>query len=515
MPSTRFAICLFKEHVSTLNKTKLVSGNKLKEVIINNTLGYELLLLEKQSELGTPSWVAIVEGFSKIDKTKLGSSSSGAILFIKIGKRIIGCCFGSSVAYVNRANVVSNFGLATVYQEIISKDTKSIESFSLNDNPIKFNRISTAPTNRNNFELDDYTENITELSGFNYRNNKRILVKGKEFYSSPCPPSLKEIINLVHKSLNAYNKALKNKSFQKLTSSKIVKDKLVIIELDKELCELFKEHSKKILLVDYEFFPDIHKYSFTPKGISIVDPEISDLYHTIKTNSVSINYLKRRRITPLDSSSNPITNWSLYKSIFVQIDLGTDNFILFKGKWYKIDKTYLKGLRKYIEEFEVDVNYLKKWNGIDKEGDLNIEIAKQLKGQCWDKKLYVSKEYNYGIEFCDVLTKDKIIHVKKYNGSQLTSHLVNQTSVSAILLKSDNGLKKWINNTTDKEFMKKNLILNKNLSLKNKKLKYMILFMYERNKKPSQFLPFFSLVALQMTIRRIKELGFEVEVGKI
>ena len=515
MPSTRFAICLFKKDVSTLDITKLLGGKKLKEVKIKGKHKNKMLLMEKKADLGTPAWVDIVEGFSEIDSTKLASGSSGAILFIQHGNRIVGCCFGTSIAYINRSNIVSNFGLGVVYQEITSSNTKSIESFSLNDNPITFNRASTNPTNRNNFELDNYTENITELAGFNYRNSKRILVKGKEFYSSPCPPSLKEIISISNKALNFYNKAAKDKAFQKLTSSKVLKDKTIIDVLDTELCSRIDKKSKTISIIDNEYLSDISGYKFTNAGDLFTDIEISELYDSIKTTSVTVNYLKSRRIIPFDKSSTPLTSWSLYKCLFVQADIGVDSFILFKGKWYEIDKTYLSGLRKYIKQAEINITTLKPWNQIDKEADVNISIAKQWKGQCWDKKLYVSKEYNYGIEFCDVLTKDQIIHVKKYDGSQLTSHLVNQTSVSAILFKSDKGIRKWINSKVDSDFKKKNIILKKDHSLKNENIKYLILFMYGKNKMPSQFLPFFSLVALQMTIRRIRELGYEVEVGKI
>ena len=316
MPSTRFAICLFKQDVSTLDKAKLLGGKKLKEVKIKGKHKNKMLLMEKQAKLGTPPWVDIVEGFSEIDSKKLASGSSGAILFIQFGKRIIGCCFGSSIAYINRSNIVSNFGLGVVFQEITSSNTKSIESFSLNDNPITYNRASTNPTNRNNFELDSYTENITELSGFNYRNSKRILVKGKEFYSSPCPPSLKEIITISNKALTNFKKAAKNKSFQKLTSSKVVKDKAVIDVLDTELCDKIDRKSKTISLVDNEYLADITGYKFTTAGSLFSDIEIQDLYPTINTNSVTTNYLKGRRISVYDKSGALLTAWSLYNVCF-------------------------------------------------------------------------------------------------------------------------------------------------------------------------------------------------------
>ena len=61
----------------------------------------------------------------------------------------------------------------------------------------------------------------------------------------------------------------------------------------------------------------------------------------------------------------------------------------------------------------------------DNEGVYYDKCAKHLTdGQCWDKKLYTTTEYNYGIEFCDILFENKIFHVKKYKSSAMNSHLL-------------------------------------------------------------------------------------------
>ncbi len=516
MATSRIAICLFKKGINQLDQNILLGKRKLTEVNITEDTPEDKLLVVRETENNIPGWFAIVEGFSELESKDVVSSSSGAILFFKYKRRIIGCCFGTSIAYINRENTVSDFGLGAAFEEIRNENTKSIESFTLNSNPLTINRVTTNPTQRHNYEIDRQSENITELSGFHYRDNKRILIKGKEFYSTPCPIAINEIIQVGKVAFNNYNKAIKDNAFKSLTSSKLVKDKEVIAELENELCNRINARNDEITLCDYEYFPNISEYRFKNDGASYEQVSIDDFYDIINTNNVTIQYLKNKKLIPYEAGGTALTTWSIFKSLFAQLVFGNDVYILFKSKWYQIDQTYLKGLKQEIEDCEIDLTGVTPWDGAQEEQIINQQLANELNGQFWDRKLYRNHpDFRHGIEFSDVLTTDRIIHVKKYKGSSLTSHLLNQTSVSAILLRNDQGMRDWISDRSTQDFGGANLILDATNSLVNDNIEYLILFMYDGDKKPSEFLPFFSMVALQIAIKRIRQLGFEVKVSKV
>lgn len=516
MSKSRIAICLFDEAVNELMPENLISGDSLTVTNFTGIVDHEVLLYLKKSELSTPAWVEIVREFGELNYEELNTSSSGAILFIKVKERIIGCCFGTSVAYINRNNIETNFGLGVAFDKMLKNQTKTIESFTLAHNPLVNNRISSIPTSKNNFNIDSYLENITELSGYFYRGGTKTLVKGKEFYSLPSPNTIDDIINTAIEAIECYYRSIDNDDFKRLTSTRKVKSKDLIKVLDLEICKLIRAKSEDIFFIDYETINEIDVYRFTPKGTDYSELRIEDFYNSLQERrEVNINFLKSRRITLVNSDYLVISAWSLYKCLFTEIKIGTENFILFKGKWYIIDENYLASLRKFISDFEVELDFLTPWNGSDSEEVFNNKLAEEFAGQCWDRKLYFTNLYSYGIEFCDVLTNDYIIHVKKYSGSQLTSHLLMQTIVSAQLLNSDIGIRNWVKEKEIEFFEGESLILDENLSLLGNGKEYFVLLMSQRVGKLANILPFFSLITMHLTIKRITQLGFKVKIGKL
>lgn len=516
MSNSRFAICLFEEGIE-LQVDEILVGQGLQKIEFKEQLTIEATLYQRKADPNTPSWVKVVEKFADIEPSKLKTSSSGAILFMKINDRVVGCCFGSSVTNVNRNNIESDFGLGVAYAKVGTNQVKSVESFLLGHNPITNHKSAAIASVRNDFNIDNYLENITELSGYQYKENRRTLIKGKEFFSCSIPLSLQEIISLCKDCLAAFIKAKSDPLFEQLTSIRKVKDRILREKLDKELINLMNNRSQNVHLVDFESFQDINHYKLllTKGGSNLSDISIDDIYDSFRNEqSVNIGFLNNRKVYVFDSDNQALSTWTLYKCLFTEVKLGKQFFIIYKGKWYEIDENYLSGLKEFISDYEVDDCGLPAWNGTDNEGIYNEHAAATIKGQCWDKKLYSTETFSYGIEFCDILDSDYIFHVKKYKGSALNSHLLLQTAVSAQLLAADPKIKQWIFETSKKEF-KKHMLVKKDLSLLKETPCYCIVLMTKNDKRLSEILPFFSLISFNLMIRRIVQLGYEVRIAKV
>jgi hypothetical protein len=111
------AICLFEETIDRLDPTSLLGGQPLKKINLRHPDPDSMVFL-KPSHAGTPEWTRIVDGFADLSGQDTSTASSGAILFFNINKRIIACCFGTSVANIHRDNIVPDFGLAVAYHRI-------------------------------------------------------------------------------------------------------------------------------------------------------------------------------------------------------------------------------------------------------------------------------------------------------------------------------------------------------------------------------------------------------------
>ena len=514
--SFRIAICLYDEHITTFDIAQLLIGNPLEKKDLKDDLNEKAVLYLKRTNPGTPDWTELVKGFSNIAEEDTTTASSGAILFLNIENRIVACCFGSSVANINRDNIVTDFGLGVAFQRIKKRDIKTIESYILSTNPITTSRSPAIPTTQDNCNIDTYLENITELSGRFYSKAKSVTVKGKEFFSTPSPLTLKQIQELCTETIRDYQKSINNETYKKLTATRKVKEKKLINYLNEELCKKLNKRLEEVAIVDFEQHSDIGGYNFSPKGDIIPEITIKDFYKSLpRGHSVTTLYLKTKRITVFDKNGQDMEYWSLHKCLFCAFDLNIGSHILYKGNWYLIQNRFLDDLRDFIKEYEIESEILQipQWDGMQDEGNYNLQAAKAINGQCWDKDLYNHQDYPYGIEFCDIAISNKIIHVKKSASSALNSHLLMQTAVSAHLLHFDAGIRKWIKEMSKEKF-KKNLLLNSKNEFKNGTPEYVIVLLSSSKRKAYESLPFFSLISFNIVIRKIVQLGFSVKICK-
>jgi uncharacterized protein (TIGR04141 family) len=514
MATARLAICLFQDTITELNRNELIGSSSLVQIPFLNEGTVEAALYLRPANPSPPEWVDIVSSFGAIGISNLSTSSSGAILFLKISGRILGCCFGTSVAYIDKNNIETDFGLGVAYDKMIPSQTKSIQSWTPADNPVTNSRSATVPMNRTSFNIDRFIESITELSGFQTSDRRRILIKGKEFFSIPSPRTLNGIIELCNSCLESYLRSSESESYRALTSIRKIKDNEVIERMNQNLFAAIRNRSSDLYLVDYESFDNCDGYRLTPNGEKIEEVTLDDALSGIRsTTTITVDLLKTKKIFPISVDDEVLGTWPLYKCLFYS-DRDTRN-ILYKGKWYDVDLNYIRSLEDFITEHQSADLALPAWNGTDSEGDYNVAAAETIGGQCWDKILYTAPEYNYGIEFCDILFNNNIIHVKKKSSSSLSSHLLLQTAVSAQLLSNDPRLKTWINGQMRSRFSDRHLI-NNNLSfrLPNATTFYIVL-MSQRSGSIAETLPFFSLISFNIMIKRILALGYFVKITQV
>ena len=114
------------------------------------------------------------------------------------------------------------------------------------------------------------------------------------------------------------------------------------------------------------------------------------------------------------------------------------------------------------------------------------------------------------VEFCDLLSKaNDVIHVKKYGGSSLLSHLFAQALVSAESFLHEEEFRKKLNDKLPEGFKLPNV--DKTPSAKN----YPISLAIMSDKPGALELPFFSKVSLKYAVKHLRNLGFEVSKLKI
>jgi uncharacterized protein (TIGR04141 family) len=130
---------------------------------------------------------------------------------------------------------------------------------------------------------------------------------------------------------------------------------------------------------------------------------------------------------------------------------------------------------------------------------------------CMDQQMIIHGGGHSRIEFCDIMTSDrKLIHVKKYGGSSVLSHLFSQGAVSGELLVSDGDFRSKVIEKLPRGYKQ---TISK--GVRPDASQYEIVYAIISGSENPLDIPFFSKVSLRNARRRLMSYGFSVTKKKI
>lgn len=114
------------------------------------------------------------------------------------------------------------------------------------------------------------------------------------------------------------------------------------------------------------------------------------------------------------------------------------------------------------------------------------------------------------LEFCDLYTRNlEIIHIKRYGGSSVLSHLFSQGLVSGETFRRDEGFRRSVDRLLPQTHKLRAAVGNVDAS------RFEVVFgIVSKSPRPLN-LPFFSKVNLRNAERRLSSYGYRVSLLKI
>jgi uncharacterized protein (TIGR04141 family) len=227
-------------------------------------------------------------------------------------------------------------------------------------------------------------------------------------------------------------------------------------------------------------------------------------------DELSIETLHRHRVYSISAETDePHEEWPVYRCIYAEIDRSDGIYLLNNGRWFKVDKDYLEEVNKAIRRIKASVSLRFPDYDDENEEAFNKRACKQETGYV----LMDRRKIYYGggrsqIEFCDIFTaRGEMVHVKRYGGSKVLSHLFAQGVVSATLTRSDESFRKRVN---------KILPASHKLDGTGKRLGQLeVAFAIASKDRGDLALPFFSRVTLRRAHQQLTSMGYRVTLNKI
>jgi uncharacterized protein (TIGR04141 family) len=466
----------------------------------------------------TPSWIQLFSGGVSESLDRIRSKTVSAVLFLKVEARIFAVTFGYGRSMIRPELIEEKFGLKVVLNSIDRDKIRIIDRKNL-DTMLTHTRTQTSRISPiEEFNLDVQQILLKAVTGEPRNREFASNISGADSLSITYPASLENIKEKCKECLDSYNSDQYRRDFPWVDNILEIKSKSKREELDTKMVQqvIDEEYDKLYLAVpDIVDWSAVEGFKFSVGGADCFnDILLGDFLGTVSDHTdINVEYLKRKHIYKVNSGAGAVEKvWSVYNCINCEIPSDDKIFLLTEGKWYEIESSYVEVINSKVRSIEL-FPALPATHFKEKENNYCSRM-------CSDSENYAlmdRKNIMYGggrsrIEFCDIYTADKeLIHIKKYSGSSVLSHLFLQGVNSARLFLIDSAFREAVN-----EKLPENHKFDLNQPPIPSEYKIIFAIISDHAEGVPENLPFFSKLSLVRAVEDIRDImRFKVSVTGI
>ncbi len=469
----------------------------------------------KSSEL---RWVRFLQSGLKDQLPDMKSSAHAAVVFLKVDKRILALVFGMGRYLLKDTSYEADFGIVAALNSVDPKGLRSADTYQFEAVAVHKKTQTSRTTTLSDFEIDTTREQIRSVTGKAKNSLLAARITGNEgAFGANLRVEFRDLADTCRKILiNSQSNDYKN-AFPHFDNLRRISDPQKVQSLESDLIsKLITKNTTGIHMsppeaIDYD---DFSGFAFKNKDEVLDELRIEDYLDSLKDHSkLDLKTLKYHRVFLMkESVEEPLSRWSVFKSLICEFPDGNDICILMNGEWYQIANSFAQQVRDTVAAIkQVDVG-LPSLGPCKTETDY-LALIRNAGGPLIvldQKRAYCENTGSY-IEICDVLTESSdLVHIKrKKGGSSTLSHLFNQGQHSAFALLRDARYRNEARQHLS-AFGKKTVArLPKNKPDPNDfRVVYGIMGTFKGTVAES--LPFFSQLSLMFTYQQLAERGIEV-----
>jgi len=467
-----------------------------------------------------PAWFTLFEGNVQKDLSdKLSSRNVSAVFLQKHKERIFAITFGYGRSLLKRESWEERFGLKVVMNSIDRDKIRVIDRKNL-DTMLTQTRTQTSRICAiEEFNLDVQQILLKALMGTPKDEAFASHIAGSDPLHITCPITLENIEDKFDEILGAYKSENYKEVFPWIDNICEVANKAKIEELDEELIRRIKTEKEERLFLavpDIVDWTNIAGFKFK-EGDDEAQPDIllSKFLQTVRDiQMLSCQSLKLKKVYQVSNDTGIAEpKWSVYHCLNCEVDDDGKTYILTEGRWYEVDASfvaYVNKIMKTVKKHRIKLDA----NKDEKEADYCQRLYETNTSNyaLMDRKLITHGGGNSKIEFCDLFTRDgKIIHLKRYAGSSVLSHLFAQGVNSARISITDLDFRKKVNKKLPESHK---LDVSKALVPKNYEIVFGVIS--ETAEDLPEKLPFFSKITLVRAKQELEGvMGFKMSIAGI
>jgi len=148
--------------------------------------------------------------------------------------------------------------------------------------------------------------------------------------------------------------------------------------------------------------------------------------------NLTIPLLHSSRIRAIDSGGAEVNAWPAYRCLVFEVREGTDLYMLSEGQWFLVQQQFAAQVDADIRNIPtIDLGWPAA-GANEAERDYNARVVASIDNLgLFDRVRITVPGARTPIEICDVMARDRLVHVKRRTTSATLSHLFAQGRVAA------------------------------------------------------------------------------------
>lgn len=476
-------------------------------------------LFIKKTHPAPPKWAALFKEYVSLNSLAVANVS--AAFFVEVNGRCFVLVFGQGGRFLLKDDVCEErFGLLCALNSVDPKSFRCVDVQSLDVIQSHTRIQSGQETTPDQFGLDVEQDMLKAIVGAPLDRALGNRMTGTDSLSVAVRMDLSDLPFLLNEYKKKFEADLSAKDYEWVNNISVVKSANTIAALEAELnAKLATKKFDGVWLSIPEIieWTTVTGFMYAHSGGKVhPDINLQGFLKTIKPGTpLTLDLMRQRKVDCANADHNSVfRSWPVFKCLYAEIDFNGNKYILNDGKWFSVALDFVAKTDADFAKIPASKLKLPEYKG-GGEGAYNTSVAigEPARYALLDDTKKVMHGGGHGqIEICDLLSIDReFIHVKMYGRSNVFSHLFAQGFVSGQLIQIDPDFRKKVRAQLAGPFV--DLIQVGNRPGPDE---FTIVYAVISDKKGDNlYLPFFSRVNLNNTVKILIGFGYKVELLKI
>jgi uncharacterized protein (TIGR04141 family) len=438
------------------------------------------------------------------------------LLLVESNDRLLAITFGHGRSLINQNVIVRGFGLRVAMNLGDPTKLKSLDKSTLDKVSLNTRSQSAKKTGVENFGFEydhDILKSITAV--VESEENELEVISGYDSVSLYTEVRFNTIQDIADRLTEAFDQQNFRETYPWSEYIEAERDLRTCEELERIVINLFNNDQLNDFwmtppeVLDYMNFSG---FVYRENSNPVLNQELSLSDFLINAGfrgRITVSSFKNKKIYVYDSTEQCHEKWSAFRCLNGEIDYDGTRYILNDGCWFHVKQSFYNEVCDYFSRLDTSALIFPDYQGRN-EGHYLRTIANDTDLALLDQKWVRPEGVSNVLEFCDLYTQCKaIIHVKKYGSSSLLNHLFAQAFQSIEMLMNSPEVVDQVNVHLS------NTSLSLSYDSETSPREHRIILAIMDHRQGDFDFPFFAKVTLRHYVRKIKSMGFNVELARI